>query len=95
MVPQKLPAGSVIEARVARLTKFGAFVRLGERIEGFVHISIPLACCSPPPGASVILRFALIDSPDRTRGTSDNHMPRAKHDERRLFQAGYAHRTRD
>jgi small subunit ribosomal protein S1 len=38
-VPQKFPAGSVIEGQVARLTKFGAFVQLAEGIEGLVHIS--------------------------------------------------------
>ncbi len=39
VVPQKFPAGSVIEGPVARLTKFGAFVQLAEGIEGLVHIS--------------------------------------------------------
>jgi small subunit ribosomal protein S1 len=39
VVPQKFPAGSVIEGPVTRLTKFGAFVRLAEGIEGLVHIS--------------------------------------------------------
>ena len=39
VVPQKFPAGSVIEGQVARLTKFGAFVQLAEGIEGLVHIS--------------------------------------------------------
>lgn len=39
VVPQKFPAGSVIEGSVTRLTKFGAFVRLAEGIEGLVHIS--------------------------------------------------------
>src|SRR5262249_38783016 len=39
VVPQKFPAGSVIEGSVARLTKFGAFVQLAEGIEGLVHIS--------------------------------------------------------
>jgi small subunit ribosomal protein S1 len=39
VVPQKFPAGSVIEGPVARLTKFGAFVQLTEGIEGLVHIS--------------------------------------------------------
>jgi len=38
-VPQKFPAGSVIEGPVARLTKFGAFVQLAEGVEGLVHIS--------------------------------------------------------
>jgi small subunit ribosomal protein S1 len=39
VVPQKFPAGSVIEGPVTRLTKFGAFVQLAEGIEGLVHIS--------------------------------------------------------
>ena len=39
VVPQKFPAGSVIEGSVTRLTKFGAFVQLAEGIEGLVHIS--------------------------------------------------------
>ena len=39
VVPQKFPAGSVIEGPVKRLTKFGAFVQLAEGIEGLVHIS--------------------------------------------------------
>ena len=39
VVPQKFPAGSVVEGPVTRLTKFGAFVQLAEGIEGLVHIS--------------------------------------------------------
>jgi small subunit ribosomal protein S1 len=39
VVPQKFPAGSVIEGPVTRLTKFGAFVQVAEGIEGLVHIS--------------------------------------------------------
>ena len=39
VVPQKFPAGSVIEGPVTRLTKFGAFVQLAEGIESLVHIS--------------------------------------------------------
>ena len=39
VVPQKFPAGSVIEGPVVRLTNFGAFVQLEEGIEGLVHIS--------------------------------------------------------
>jgi small subunit ribosomal protein S1 len=39
VVPQKFPAGSVIEGLVTRLTKFGAFVQVAEGIEGLVHIS--------------------------------------------------------
>jgi small subunit ribosomal protein S1 len=39
VVPQKFPAGSVVEGPVVRLTKFGAFVQLAEGIEGLVHIS--------------------------------------------------------
>jgi small subunit ribosomal protein S1 len=39
VVPEKFPAGSIVEGPVARLTKFGAFVQLSEGIEGLVHIS--------------------------------------------------------
>jgi small subunit ribosomal protein S1 len=39
VVPQKFPAGSVIEGPVTRLTKFGAFVQLAEGIDGLVHVS--------------------------------------------------------
>ena len=39
VVPQRFPAGSVIEGPVTRLTKFGAFMQLAEGIEGLVHIS--------------------------------------------------------
>ena len=38
-VPQKFPAGAVIEGPVTNLTQFGAFVDLGEGIEGMIHIS--------------------------------------------------------
>jgi small subunit ribosomal protein S1 len=36
--PQKFPVGSVVEAPVTSLTKFGAFVQLAEGIEGMIHI---------------------------------------------------------
>jgi small subunit ribosomal protein S1 len=39
VVPQKFPAGSVVEGPVTRLTKFGAFVQLAEGIDGLIHIS--------------------------------------------------------
>jgi small subunit ribosomal protein S1 len=38
-VPNKFPAGSLIEGPVVRLAKFGAFVQLAEGVEGLVHIS--------------------------------------------------------
>ncbi len=38
-VPQKFPAGSTIEGPIANLTQFGAFVDLGDGIEGMIHIS--------------------------------------------------------
>ncbi len=38
-VPQKFPPGSVVEGPVTNLVQFGAFVDLGEGIEGMVHIS--------------------------------------------------------
>lgn len=38
-VPQKFPAGSVVEGPVTSLTKFGAFIQIAEGIEGMVHVS--------------------------------------------------------
>ncbi len=38
-VLQSFPAGSVIEAPITSLTKFGAFVQLAEGIEGMIHVS--------------------------------------------------------
>lgn len=37
-VPQKFPAGSVVEGPVTSLTKFGAFVQLSEGVEGMIHV---------------------------------------------------------
>lgn len=36
---QKFPLGSAVEGTVVSLTKFGAFVQIGEGIEGMVHVS--------------------------------------------------------
>jgi small subunit ribosomal protein S1 len=36
---QKFPAGVVIEGPVVNMTRFGAFVQLGEGIEGMIHVS--------------------------------------------------------
>jgi small subunit ribosomal protein S1 len=36
--PQKFPVGTVVEAPVTSLTKFGAFVQLAEGVEGMIHI---------------------------------------------------------
>lgn len=38
-VPEKYPVGSVVEGPVTNLTNFGAFVDLGDGIEGMIHIS--------------------------------------------------------
>jgi small subunit ribosomal protein S1 len=37
--PQRFPVGSAIEGPVTSLTKFGAFVQMGEGVEGMVHVS--------------------------------------------------------
>jgi len=37
-VPRKFPVGTVVEAPVVSLTKFGAFVQLGDGVEGMIHI---------------------------------------------------------
>jgi small subunit ribosomal protein S1 len=38
-VPQKFPIGSIFEGAITNLTQFGAFVDLGDGIEGMIHIS--------------------------------------------------------
>ncbi len=38
-VPQKYPIGSTVEGPITNITQFGAFVELGDGIEGMVHIS--------------------------------------------------------
>lgn len=38
-VSQKFPVGSTVEGAIANLTQFGAFIELGDGIEGMVHIS--------------------------------------------------------
>ncbi len=38
-VPQKFPEGSTVEGPIANLTQFGAFMDLGDGIEGMIHIS--------------------------------------------------------
>jgi len=38
-IETRFPAGSVLEGEVTNLTKFGAFVRLSEGIEGLIHVS--------------------------------------------------------
>src|SRR6267142_5485488 len=37
-VEKKFPAGAIVEGPVTNLTKFGAFVELGEGIEGMIHV---------------------------------------------------------
>ena len=38
-VPQRFPAGSIVEGSITRLTKFGAFLQITEGVEGLIHIS--------------------------------------------------------
>jgi small subunit ribosomal protein S1 len=38
-IPAKYPVGSTVEGRVSNLTPFGAFIDLGDGIEGMIHIS--------------------------------------------------------
>jgi small subunit ribosomal protein S1 len=38
-VPQKFPVGSTFEGPIVNLTQFGAFVDMGEGIEGMIHIA--------------------------------------------------------
>jgi small subunit ribosomal protein S1 len=51
--PQKFPVGTVVEAPVTSLTKFGAFVQLAEGVEGMIHIGdISAAPSKARPAAS-------------------------------------------
>jgi len=38
-IPVKYPVGSIVEGAVTNLTNFGAFVDLGDGVEGMIHIS--------------------------------------------------------
>jgi len=38
-VAERFPAGTVVEGPVTNLTQFGAFIELGDGVEGMVHIS--------------------------------------------------------
>jgi len=38
-VPEKFPVGSTVEGPITNLAQFGAFIEVGEGIEGMVHIS--------------------------------------------------------
>ena len=38
-VPEKYPVGASVEGAIANMTQFGAFVELGDGIEGMIHIS--------------------------------------------------------
>ncbi len=38
-VPRRFPVGAVVEGPITNLTPFGAFIELGDGIEGMVHIS--------------------------------------------------------
>jgi small subunit ribosomal protein S1 len=38
-VPARFPVGTTVEGSIASLTQFGAFVELGDGIEGMIHIS--------------------------------------------------------
>jgi small subunit ribosomal protein S1 len=37
--PERYPVGALVTGRVARLTTFGAFIRLDDGIEGLIHVS--------------------------------------------------------
>jgi small subunit ribosomal protein S1 len=52
---QELPAGAIVEGKVTKLVPFGAFVELGDGIEGLVHIS-EMAPRTSTPRAQVVQR---------------------------------------
>ncbi|MBR3384318.1 MAG: S1 RNA-binding domain-containing protein, partial [Atopobiaceae bacterium] len=39
LLGQKYPVGAIVEGQVTKLVTFGAFVDLGDGVEGLVHIS--------------------------------------------------------
>jgi small subunit ribosomal protein S1 len=50
--PKKFPVGTIVEAPVTSLTKFGAFVQLAEGVEGMIHIGDISAEAAKGKGAS-------------------------------------------
>jgi small subunit ribosomal protein S1 len=71
-----LKEGQLVEGKVVRLTKFGAFARLGEDLEGLIHISELSEKRVEHPkevvkeGEVVTLRIIKIDIPRRRIGLS-------------------------
>ena len=68
-VTENLHAGDVVEGTVSKLTRFGAFVRLGQGVEGLVHISqIPddmTAYSNAVPDSPVKVRVLRVDNERR------------------------------
>jgi small subunit ribosomal protein S1 len=69
-VAEGLSPGDVIEGQVTHIASFGAFVELGDGVEGLVHLSeMPQGeqtAATLPPGSSVQVRVLRID-PQRRR----------------------------
>ena len=66
MVAERLQVGQVVEGRVLRLTPFGAFVELGEGVDGLIHISRLADQPQLTEGDNVSVRVLSID-PSRQR----------------------------
>jgi small subunit ribosomal protein S1 len=76
MVDQRYKIGDLVKGRVTKLTPFGAFVELSDKIEGLVHISqiseerIDKIKSVLKVGDEVTARVIKIDAADRRIGLS-------------------------
>ncbi len=75
-IPAELPVGKIVTAKVVKMLDFGAFVELGQGIEGLIHISEivddkggdPKAALKP--GQEVQAEVVLVDPEERKIGLS-------------------------
>jgi small subunit ribosomal protein S1 len=74
LVSERLHVDQVVTGTVTKVVEFGAFVGLGEGVEGLVHISeIPggkTACTELEPGSSIAVRVLKINPWQRRIGLS-------------------------
>jgi small subunit ribosomal protein S1 len=61
LVAERLQVGQVVEGQVIRLTPFGAFVELGEGVDGLIHISRLVNQPQLTEGDNVSVRVLSID----------------------------------
>jgi ribosomal protein S1 len=79
-VPEKYPVGSVVEGEVTGFTKFGAFVRLENGVEGMIHITdlswkdnvkLPSQCLKK--GQRIAVKVMKVDANERRIALSYRH----------------------